>query len=105
MAPSALWHRLIFNLLLQLLDGVLTYQVVAAGVPEGNPLVAGAIVEWGALWGLVYWKTAACLLLVAIFGLRHRRRSLALRALTFTAAVYACVSFIGLCAAYLEFGA
>jgi hypothetical protein len=55
-------------------------------------------------WGLIYWKALACILLFSIFALRHKRYTLAVQALNVTAAVYACVTFIGLCAAYLEFG-
>jgi len=43
-----------------LFDGILTYQVVSIGIPEANPLVRQAIIEWGAAWGLLYWKLLAC---------------------------------------------
>lgn len=98
----AVW--LVFNLLLQFFDGILTYQVVSAGVPEANPLVRDAITQFGLIGGLVYWKAIACLLLFSIFALRHRRYALALQALALTGAVYGCVAFILLCAALLEFG-
>lgn len=100
----AVWSHLIFNLLLQVFDGVLTYQVVLQGVPEANPLVRETIVQWGVVWGLLYWKTLACVLLVLIFALRHKLQALALKALTVTAAVYGPVSFLGLCELLLQFG-
>ncbi|HEX9443420.1 MAG TPA: DUF5658 family protein [Candidatus Binatia bacterium] len=100
----AVWPHFIFNLLLQVFDGVLTYQVVVLGVPEANPLVRASIVEWGLVWGLVYWKALACALLFLIFSMSYRRQRLALNALTLTAAVYGTVSFIGLCAMLLQFG-
>jgi Domain of unknown function (DUF5658) len=90
-----LWISLIFNLLLQLYDGAVTYYLLSLGVPELNPLVDDAIQSWGAVWGLLYWKALACFSLVAIFALRHRRRLLAHRALALTATVYGCLAIIG----------
>jgi hypothetical protein len=106
MNPSmnpAVWPHFIFNLLLQLFDGVLTYQVVSIGVPEANPLVRQAMIEWGAAWGLVYWKLLACVLLALIFALTYRRQALTIKAFTVTGAVYGTVSFVGLCALLVEF--
>ncbi len=40
---GTLTQLLIVNLLFQLLDGVATYHVLMAGVPEANPLAAGAV--------------------------------------------------------------
>jgi hypothetical protein len=85
------WFHFLLNLLLQLLDGLLSYHAVSGGVPEANPLVNSAISAWGIFWGLLYWKTLACVLLVLIFALRHRRRALTIKALTLTAAVYGSV--------------
>ncbi|MGH7767012.1 MAG: DUF5658 family protein [Candidatus Binatia bacterium] len=99
--PSV-WQFFIYNLLLQVFDGVLTYQVVSAGVPEANPLVRDAITQYGLVWGLIYWKTIACLLLFSIFALRHRRQTLTLQAFVITGAVYGCVLFITSCAVLLE---
>ncbi|MGH7827779.1 MAG: DUF5658 family protein [Candidatus Binatia bacterium] len=92
----AVWSHLIYNLLLQVFDAVLTYQVLILGVPEGNPLVANAMAMWGEVWGLLYWKTLACLLLLLIFALRHQRRDLTIKAFTLTATVYGCVFVAGL---------
>jgi Domain of unknown function (DUF5658) len=85
------WFHFLLNLLLQVFDGLLTYHVVSAGVPEANPLVNNAISAWGIFWGLLYWKTLACVLLLLIFALRHRRRALTIKAFTLTAVVYGCV--------------
>jgi Domain of unknown function (DUF5658) len=79
-----------FNLFLQLTDGLLSYQALALGAAEANPLVAAAIVNWGMGWGLLYNKALACLLLVLVFALRHNRRLLTIRGLTMTASVYVC---------------
>jgi len=81
---------LTFNLFLQLTDGVVSYQAFALGAIEANPVVAAAILNWGMIWGLLYNKALACLLLLLIFALRRNRRFLARRALTVTASVYLC---------------
>ena len=90
------WSHFIFNLLLQLFDGILTYQVLSLGIPEWNPLVATAIEQWGDVWGLLYWKSFACVLLLLIFALRHRRRALTIKAFTLTSTVYGLVATAGL---------
>jgi len=81
---------LIFNLLLQLLDGFLSYEVLSAGAAEANPFVDAAILNWGALGGLLYHKVIACVLLLLIFAFRNRRQLLTAQALTITASVYTC---------------
>jgi hypothetical protein len=95
-SPIALvWALFICNLLLQLFDAVLTYQVLAEGVPEVNPIVAAAIGFWGSVWGLLYCKTFACVLLLLIFTLRHKQRELTIKAFRLTATVYGCVAVAG----------
>lgn len=88
---SGIWSQFKFNLLLQIFDGVFSYHVLSLGVPEANPLVRDAIYSWGEIWGLVYWKLFACVLLALIFTLRHLRQSLTLKALTLTSTVYSCL--------------
>jgi len=92
----AVWSHFIFNLLLQAIDGILTYQVLSLGVPEANPFVATTIDLWGVLWGLLYWKSFACGLLILIFTLRHKRRDLTIGAFTLTSTVYGFVALAGL---------
>lgn len=92
-----------FNLLLQVFDGLFTYHVLTQGIPEANPLVGSAIAEWGAVWGIVYWKLLACALLGLIFALRHLRQALAMRALTLTSTVYGCLFFVSLYHLLLHF--
>ncbi|MGH7766554.1 MAG: DUF5658 family protein [Candidatus Binatia bacterium] len=99
----AVWPLFVFNLLLQLFDGVLTYQVVSIGIPEGNPLVRQAMIEWGAAWGLLYWKLLACALLALIFALTSGRQGLTIKAFTVTGAFYGSVCFVSLCALLVEF--
>ena len=98
------WSQLIFNLLLQILDGVLTYQILSLGASEANPLVNAAIAEWGAVLGLLYWKALACVLLLLIFAFRHKQKVLTRKALTVTATVYGCVSLAALCELLLQLG-
>lgn len=86
-----------FNLLLQVFDGLFTYHALTQdGVPEANPLVDNAIYHWGVVWGIVYWKLFACILLGLIFALRHRRYALTFKALTVTSAVYGSLFVIAL---------
>jgi hypothetical protein len=85
---------LVLNLFLQLVDALLTYQSLSLGAYEANPLVASAMEAWGALWGLLYYKVLASLLLVMIYALRRGREVLAIRGLTITASVYACVAVL-----------
>lgn len=89
------------NLLLQALDGILTYQVLLLGVPEANPLIHATIVEWGPLWGLFWWKALACVLLVFVYVNRRHCRLLSIRGLRLTAAVYGWFGFIALCEWFL----
>jgi hypothetical protein len=88
---SPVWSHFLLNLLLQLIDGLLSYCALSQGVPEANPLVNNAISSWGIFWGLFYWKALACVLLTLIFAFRHRRQALTIKALTLTAVFYVCV--------------
>lgn len=99
----AIWVYFLLNLLLQAFDGLLSYQAVSGGIPEANPLVNRAIAEWGVVWGLLFSKTFACLLLLLIFAFRNQRRSLTIKAFALTAAVYGCVSIAGLSAMLFHF--
>jgi uncharacterized protein DUF5658 len=101
--PALLFGYLIFNLLLQVFDGVLTYQVVNYGVQEANPLVRSAMGAWGVVWGLVFWKALACALLLLIFSMRRRLQAFALKAFALTAAVYGPVIFLSFCELVLHF--
>ena len=85
---------LTFNLFLQLTDGLVSYQAFALGAAEANPVVAAAIVNWGMVWGLIYNKALACLLLLLIFAFRRNRRLMTMRALAVTASVYVCVIIV-----------
>jgi len=100
MSPTLLplaWGYFIFNLLLQVFDGVFTYQVISLGIPEANPIVRSAIMQWGAALGLLYWKGIGCILLACIFALRHQRGALTINALKITGGIYSCLAAVGLC--------
>ena len=98
------WYHFVFNILLQILDGVFTYQVLHLGVPEANPLVSSAMAHWGAAWGLIYWKAFACTLLLLIFAFRHKERALTVNALTLTATVYTCFALASACELLVQLG-
>jgi hypothetical protein len=78
----------VLNVLLQVLDGVLTYAgVVRQGFPEGNPLVAWAMHALGPGAALSLLKLEACACLLLVWTLRHRSR-LVRPALAATAVLY-----------------
>ena len=87
-------NLLIFNLFLQFSDGIVSYQAFALGAAEANPVVAAAIVNWGMVWGLIYNKVLACLLLLLIFAPRHSSRSLTQKALSVTDSVYVSTTIV-----------
>jgi hypothetical protein len=82
----------VVNIVLQMLDGMLTYAgVVHAGLPEGNPLVAYAMLALGPAPALGVLKLQACACLLVVWALRHRSR-LAEPALVVSAVAYAVMS-------------
>ncbi len=91
---ASLGQLLIVNLLLQLLDGLASYHILSAGVPEDNPVVASAIVNWGVSGGLLYSKALGCALVVLIFLLRHKVEVIVTQGLTVLAYIYSC---LGVC--------
>ena len=91
---NILRNLLFLNLTLQIFDGLFSYQVFSLGAEEANPIVAAAISNWGVIYGLLYKKTLACLLLLLIFALRHRHVLLVKRAMVLTASAYTCVTLV-----------
>jgi hypothetical protein len=87
---------LILNLMLQVFDGLFSYQVFSLGVAEANPLVLAAISSWGVIYSLLYKKGLACALLFLTFVLGRRHAGLVRRAMIVTASVYASVAMISL---------
>jgi Domain of unknown function (DUF5658) len=65
---------LLLNLILQVFDGLFSYQVFSLGAAEANPLVSAAISSWGVIYGLLYKKVLPCALLLVFTlgsGTRH----------------------------------
>ena len=91
---NALRDLLILNLTLQVFDGLFSYQVFSLGAEEANPIVAAAISNWGVIYGLLYKKTLACVLLLLIFALRYRHALLVKRTMLLTASAYTCVTIV-----------
>src|SRR5436190_21946320 len=85
---------LILNLTLQAFDGLFSYQLFSLGAVEAYPFVAAAIAEWNVIWGLLYNKLLACVLLILIFAVSDTQKLLATRALILTASIYGCVAVV-----------
>jgi len=84
---------LVLNILLQVFDGVATYQGLHAGFPEGNPIVAWGIEHLGPAAALALFKLEACACLVVLWWL-GARSSVAVPALAAAAAIYAIASVL-----------
>jgi Domain of unknown function (DUF5658) len=91
---NTLRDLLILNLTLQVFDGLFSYQVFSLGAEEANPIVAAAISNLGVIYGLLYKKSLACILLLLIFALRHRHALLVKRGMVLTASAYTCVTLV-----------
>jgi hypothetical protein len=91
---GSLGQLLIANLLLQLFDGLASYQIISAGVPEENPLVASFIANWGVVGGLLYSKFLGCALVVLVFMLRHKVELAVTQGLTILAYLYSCLGVL-----------
>lgn len=59
------------NVVLQLLDGWVTFSGISRGFPEGNPLVASAMSSVGPVLGIAGVKFAAVALLFLIYQRRE----------------------------------
>jgi len=81
---------LILNVLLQLLDGSVSYGLMSLGGAQASPFVNAALESRRITSGLLYNKALACTLLLLIYVLRHTREVMAANALTITACVYTC---------------
>ena len=86
-----LCRLLLVNLLLQLFDGIASYQLISAGLPEENPVIAALIADWGVIAALLCSKFLGCALILMIFLLRHRIEVIAAQGLTVLAYFYSCV--------------
>ena len=84
----------ILNILLQIVDGLASYHILSAGVPEENPLVATYIAQWGVFGGLLYSKAIGCILVILIFMLRKRVEAVVVHGLTIMAYVYSVLAVL-----------
>lgn len=75
-----LLQLLLFNLFLQLVDGIFSYARLSAATPGPLP--------WSMLVGVLYHKSLACLLLLLMVWLGKRKQELAVNALVITATIY-----------------
>ena len=92
LSSSVVYPLFLLNVVLQLFDGLSTYQGIHLGWQEGNPLVHAVMVYWGAGWALLGVKSAACALLLLLYCLGTH--PLSAWALTLTAAYYFTLSFL-----------
>ena len=90
---SPVVHTLfLLNIVLQLFDGLSTYQGVHLGWREGNPLVHALMGHCGVGWALLGAKAAACALLLLLRCLGAS--SFVTMALRLTAGCYFALSFV-----------
>lgn len=82
----------VVNLLLQLFDGLASYRIISAGLPEENPVVANFIANWGIVGGLLYGKLLGCALVILIYMLRHKWQLIVTQGLTVLAYFYSCLA-------------
>jgi len=54
------------NVLLQVVDGLVTYGGIRVGMPEGNPLLSASIATVGTESALLLYKAGACALLFLV---------------------------------------
>lgn len=91
----------LFNVCLQVLDGLITYHAVSMGIPEGNPLIQVTMTQWGIGWGVLSWKVFACGCLAVLFALRQKKPLLVAQGLAFTGTVYVCFIIMPLIVLFL----
>lgn len=89
---AILFPLLVFNILLQVFDGVATYTGLQLGIREGNPLLREAFAFWGLGAGLVLIKGYACGLLLGLYRLASEQ--LAVVAFGVLAGVYTLCSLV-----------
>ena len=91
-AHASVFWLLVFNVALQLFDGVATYAGLHLGVQEGNPLLRDAFAFWGLGAGLLLIKGHACGLLLVLY--RFAGEQLVVVALGLLASVYTVCSLL-----------
>lgn len=91
-ASAPVQQLFLLNLLLQLFDGIATYNGLQMGIHEGNPLLRNSFAYWGVVPSLLLFKAAACCLVVFLYHSVAER--LAAPALQLVAVVYVIGSLI-----------
>lgn len=86
MGERTLAGLVLFNLALQVFDGLATYAGLRAGIAEGNPILAATMRHIGVTEALVLFKVEACAAVALIWIARRNR--LALPALVACALAY-----------------
>src|SRR5262249_3788079 len=64
---ATIYRLLILNLLLQVFDGVATYNGVSIGMQEANPLLRDAFALWGMGLTLLLSKSLSCAVLLVLY--------------------------------------
>ena len=84
----------LINILLQIVDGLASYHILSAGVPEDNPLLVNFIGHLGLVGGLVYAKAIGCILVILLFMLRKRVEAVVAHGLTIMMYVYSILAVL-----------
>jgi hypothetical protein len=86
-SPEAkLWALLALNVVLQVFDGIATYEGLRLGWGEANPLLVAVFELMGVGAGLLLFKLKACVLLLLVY--RFTPVPVGIRVLQLLAAVY-----------------
>jgi len=84
------------NVLLQLVDGLLTYSALQLGMPEGNPLLSASMATVGTEPALFLYKAGACgLLFLLQRGIRPALGAPVLLGMAMVTALGALVPWLG----------
>jgi hypothetical protein len=94
---------LVLNLVLQVFDGVATYQGLGVGFGEANPLLVAAFHAVGVGPALLLFKAKACGLLVLLY--RFTPTASGIKVLRLLAAVYCALSLFPWLGKFLYFAA
>jgi hypothetical protein len=87
-----LHQLLVLNLVLQVFDGVATYQGLRVGFREANPLLVAAFQLVGVGPALLFFKAKACGLLLVLYSLTPAH--VGIKVLRVLAAVYCVLSLV-----------
>ena len=80
------------NILLQLVDGLLTYRGIAIGFAEGNPILSASMATVGSATAIMLYKSSACGALLVLR--RGAPPTLGARALWWTAVGYVLLAVV-----------